>query len=115
MTLHTSLGDIKMEIYCEEVPISAENFLALCASGYYDGTLFHRNIKGFMLQGGRCLSSSIIQMKQTMEGVWQRTLSPNMMNKFNCLLQVTQQEQAKVERASTTLQMAGLRMNIDLS
>nr|DAD18648.1 TPA_asm: hypothetical protein HUJ06_020111 [Nelumbo nucifera] len=29
-----------------------KNFLALCASGYYDGTIFHRNIKGFMIQGG---------------------------------------------------------------
>jgi hypothetical protein len=31
---------------------STQNFLALCASGYYDGTIFHRNIKGFMIQGG---------------------------------------------------------------
>lgn len=31
---------------------SLQNFLALCASGYYDGTIFHRNIKGFMIQGG---------------------------------------------------------------
>lgn len=29
-----------------------QNFLALCASGYYDATIFHRNIKGFMIQGG---------------------------------------------------------------
>lgn len=35
-----------MAIFC------AQNFLALCASGYYDGTVFHRNIKGFMIQGG---------------------------------------------------------------
>jgi len=32
--------------------ILTQNFLALCASGYYDGTIFHRNIKGFMIQGG---------------------------------------------------------------
>ena len=52
VTLHTSHGDIKLEIYCDTVPRTAFNFLALCASGYYDGTLFHRNVKGFMLQGG---------------------------------------------------------------
>ena len=35
-----------------QAPRACENFLALCASGYYNGTLFHRNIKGFMVQGG---------------------------------------------------------------
>ena len=39
-------------IFCDTVPKAAENFLALAASGYYDNTKFHRNIKGFMLQGG---------------------------------------------------------------
>eukprot|EP00802_Teleaulax_amphioxeia_P031062 Tamp_34036.p1 GENE.Tamp_34036~~Tamp_34036.p1 ORF type:complete len:164 (+),score=38.12 Tamp_34036:65-556(+) len=52
MTLHTSLGDIKLELYCDRAPKSCENFLALAASNYYDNTVFHRNIKGFMLQGG---------------------------------------------------------------
>ncbi|KAL4537993.1 hypothetical protein Ndes2437B_g09076 [Nannochloris sp. 'desiccata'] len=52
LTLHTTLGDLKLEIYCDEVPRTATNFLALCASGYYDKTVFHRNIKGFMIQGG---------------------------------------------------------------
>ena len=52
VTLHTNLGDVKLEVYCEEVPRTAENFLALCASGYYNGTVFHRNIRGFMIQGG---------------------------------------------------------------
>eukprot|EP00611_Tribonema_gayanum_P015498 TRINITY_DN27359_c0_g1_i1.p1 TRINITY_DN27359_c0_g1~~TRINITY_DN27359_c0_g1_i1.p1 ORF type:complete len:175 (+),score=26.85 TRINITY_DN27359_c0_g1_i1:44-526(+) len=51
-TLHTSLGDIKVELYCDLTPKTAYNFLALAASGYYDGTKFHRNIKGFMIQGG---------------------------------------------------------------
>jgi peptidyl-prolyl cis-trans isomerase-like 3 len=46
------MGDIKIEVYCDMVPIAAYNFLALCASNYYDNTVFHRNIKGFMIQGG---------------------------------------------------------------
>ncbi|RDX57474.1 cyclophilin-like protein [Lentinus brumalis] len=52
VTFHTTHGDIKVEIFCEAAPKAAENFLALCASGYYDNTLWHRNIKGFMIQTG---------------------------------------------------------------
>ncbi|KAL5011875.1 hypothetical protein ScPMuIL_010426 [Solemya velum] len=52
VTLHTELGDIKMELFCEQCPQTCENFLALCASDYYDGCIFHRNIKGFMVQTG---------------------------------------------------------------
>eukprot|EP00193_Tetraselmis_chui_P010551 CAMPEP_0177775668 /NCGR_PEP_ID=MMETSP0491_2-20121128/14250_1 /TAXON_ID=63592 /ORGANISM="Tetraselmis chuii, Strain PLY429" /LENGTH=148 /DNA_ID=CAMNT_0019294303 /DNA_START=270 /DNA_END=716 /DNA_ORIENTATION=+ len=52
VTLHTNLGDLKLELHCDSVPRASENFLALAASGYYDGTIFHRNIKGFMVQGG---------------------------------------------------------------
>ncbi|KAJ9602962.1 Peptidyl-prolyl cis-trans isomerase cyp10 [Cladophialophora chaetospira] len=52
VTLHTTHGDLKIEIFCESVPKSAENFLALCASGAYDGTPFHRLILDFMVQGG---------------------------------------------------------------
>ncbi|GAA6018889.1 hypothetical protein JCM11491_001714 [Sporobolomyces phaffii] len=52
VTLHTSHGEIKIEVFCEAVPKTAENFLALAASGAYDGNLFHRNIKGFMIQTG---------------------------------------------------------------
>ena len=40
---HTSLGDIKIKIFCEETLLATETFLALCASGYHDGTLFHDN------------------------------------------------------------------------
>ncbi|KAI9836457.1 MAG: cytochrome P450 monooxygenase 4 [Sarea resinae] len=52
VTLHTTLGDLKIEVFCESVPKAAENFLALCASSYYDNTPFHRNIKTFIVQGG---------------------------------------------------------------
>ena len=52
LTLHTTLGDLKLELHCDRVPVVAYNFLALCASGAYDGTTFHRNVKGFVVQGG---------------------------------------------------------------
>ncbi|KAK2140870.1 hypothetical protein LSH36_1222g00006 [Paralvinella palmiformis] len=52
VTLHTDVGDIKLELFCDKCPKACENFLALCASGYYDNCLFHRNIKGFIVQTG---------------------------------------------------------------
>ncbi|KAF2879761.1 hypothetical protein ILUMI_26404 [Ignelater luminosus] len=52
VTLHTDVGDIKIELFCESCPKTCENFLALCASDYYNGCLFHRNIKGFIVQTG---------------------------------------------------------------
>ncbi|KAJ4477384.1 cyclophilin-like domain-containing protein [Lentinula aciculospora] len=52
VTLHTTHGELKIELFCEAVPKAAENYLALCASNYYDGCIFHRNIKGFMIQTG---------------------------------------------------------------
>ncbi|OWR48589.1 peptidyl-prolyl cis-trans isomerase-like 3 [Danaus plexippus] len=52
VTLHTDIGDIKIELFCEQCPKACENFLALCASDYYNGCLFHRNIKGFIVQTG---------------------------------------------------------------
>lgn len=50
--MHTDVGDIKLELYCEDCPKTCENFLALCASDYYNNNLFHRNIKGFIVQTG---------------------------------------------------------------
>lgn len=52
VTLHTSIGDLKFEIFCDTAPRTAFNFLALCTSGAYDDTVCHRNIKGFMVQAG---------------------------------------------------------------
>lgn len=52
ITLHTNLGDIKIELNYEKAPITAENFLNYCQSGFYNNTIFHRVIDGFMIQGG---------------------------------------------------------------
>lgn len=48
--LQTNKGNINVEVRCDVVPRMAENFLGLCAKGYYDGTKFHRSIKNFMIQ-----------------------------------------------------------------
>ncbi|KAF2276806.1 cyclophilin-like protein [Westerdykella ornata] len=48
----TSLGDLNIELLPEFAPRAVWNFVKLAKSGYYNGTIFHRNIKGFMIQGG---------------------------------------------------------------
>jgi len=50
--IKTSLGDITLELDAEKAPITVENFLEYVRSGFYDGTIFHRVIDGFMIQGG---------------------------------------------------------------
>lgn len=48
----TSKGTLRIELDVERAPKTVENFLAYVAKGHYDGTIFHRVIKGFMVQGG---------------------------------------------------------------
>jgi cyclophilin family peptidyl-prolyl cis-trans isomerase len=50
--MSTSEGDIKIELFADKAPISVKNFLRYVDEGHYDGTIFHRVIKGFMIQGG---------------------------------------------------------------
>lgn len=50
--LHTTLGDIHLRLYPEECPKTVENFTTHCRNGYYDNLIFHRVIKGFMVQTG---------------------------------------------------------------
>ena len=50
--LCTSMGDVFIRIFPEEVPKTVENFLGHCKSGYYNSLIFHRVIKGFMVQTG---------------------------------------------------------------
>ena len=50
--LTTTAGPITIELQSKEAPITVENFLAYVRSGYYAGTIFHRVIPGFMIQGG---------------------------------------------------------------
>ncbi|WP_319004925.1 peptidylprolyl isomerase [Microbulbifer aggregans] len=50
--LETDLGTIELVLYADKAPKTVENFLAYVDSGFYDGTIFHRVIPGFMAQGG---------------------------------------------------------------
>lgn len=51
VVLHTTMGDITIRLY-NDMPVTAGNFEKLVRSGFYDGTVFHRVIDGFMIQGG---------------------------------------------------------------
>jgi peptidyl-prolyl cis-trans isomerase A (cyclophilin A) len=50
--MRTSLGDITLELDADKAPKTVDNFLAYVDDGFYDGTVFHRVIEGFMVQGG---------------------------------------------------------------
>jgi cyclophilin family peptidyl-prolyl cis-trans isomerase len=51
-TLHTNHGAIEVELFDEDAPKTVDNFLKLSRDGFYDGVIFHRIIKDFMIQGG---------------------------------------------------------------
>jgi cyclophilin family peptidyl-prolyl cis-trans isomerase len=51
-TLHTSAGDIALRLYAADAPQTVNNFVFLAREGFYDDTIFHRTISGFMIQGG---------------------------------------------------------------
>ena len=50
--LETNVGTIELKLYPEKSPLAVENFIGLIKKGYYNGVIFHRVIKGFMIQGG---------------------------------------------------------------
>ncbi len=52
ITIKTNFGDIQFEVYDADAPKTVANFFALANKGFYDGVIFHRVIKGFMIQGG---------------------------------------------------------------
>ena len=60
--IETSMGDIKIELFKEKAPITVKNFLNYVKEGFYDGLIFHRVIKDFMVQGGG-MSEALEQKK----------------------------------------------------
>ena len=56
VTLHTSKGDIRLELFADKAPVSVENFLQYAKDGFYSDTIFHRVISHFMIQGDGTVS-----------------------------------------------------------
>ncbi|WP_445496638.1 peptidylprolyl isomerase B [Photorhabdus sp. SF281] len=52
VTFHTNFGDIVINTFADKAPVTVENFLNYCRNNFYDNTIFHRVINGFMIQGG---------------------------------------------------------------
>jgi len=75
VVLETSMGNIEIEIDEQNAPISTENFLSYVNDGYYDGTIFHRVIDGFMIQGGGFTPDG--SQKQTKEAIQLEANLPN--------------------------------------
>ena len=74
--LTTNNGDIVLELDKENAPVSTENFLKYVQDGHYDGTIFHRVIENFMIQGGGFTPD--MKQKETRKGIsneWQNSLS----------------------------------------
>jgi cyclophilin family peptidyl-prolyl cis-trans isomerase len=63
----TSLGEITIELYPDQAPETVENFLQYTDSGFFDGTIFHRVIPGFVLQGGGF--TPVMERKETREPI----------------------------------------------
>src|SRR3954468_16999475 len=51
-TIHTTKGDIEVEVFANDAPKAAKNFLDLARKGFYEGVIFHRIVPGFVIQGG---------------------------------------------------------------
>ena len=68
--LKTSKGDIVLELNAEKAPVSVENFLGYVKKKHYDGTVFHRVIEGFMIQGGgfKIVDGSLVE-QETGKGI----------------------------------------------
>ena len=67
VVMKTSMGDIEIELYPDKAPATVKNFLGYVDKGFYDGTVFHRVISNFMIQGGGMVPG--LQEKQTLAPV----------------------------------------------
>jgi len=78
--MHTTMGDIKIKLFKDETPKTFENFTTHAKNGYYNGLIFHRVIKDFMIQGGDPMGSGIGG-----ESIWGRSFEDEFTPKLHNL------------------------------
>lgn len=102
--IQTTLGDITVRLY-DETPLHRDNFLKLAKEGYYDGTLFHRVIKNFMIQGGDPDSKGAPAGKQLGVGgpgyTIDAEIKPELIHKRGALAAARQGDEVNPERRSS--------------
>lgn len=102
--IKTSLGDITVRLY-DETPLHRDNFVKLAREGYYDGTLFHRVIKDFMIQGGDPDSKGAPAGKQLGIGgpdyTIEAEIKPTLFHKRGALAAARQGDEVNPERRSS--------------
>ncbi|HBC29249.1 MAG TPA: peptidylprolyl isomerase [Prevotellaceae bacterium] len=103
--IHTSEGDIVVRLY-DETPLHRDNFIKLAGEGYYDGTLFHRVIRDFMIQGGDPESKGAPAGKPLGTGgpgynIPAEIVYPKLFHKRGALSAARQSDQVNPERASS--------------
>ena len=102
--ISTSLGDITAVLY-DETPLHRDNFIKLVNEGYYNGTLFHRVIKDFMIQGGDPNSRGAAPGKQLGTGgpdyTIEAEIKPNLIHKRGALAAARQGDEVNPERRSS--------------
>lgn len=102
--IQTTLGDIIVRLY-DETPLHRDNFVKLAREGYYDGTLFHRVIKNFMIQGGDPDSKGAPSGKQLGVGgpgyTIEAEIKPEFIHKRGALAAARQGDEVNPERRSS--------------
>lgn len=102
--IQTTLGDITVRLY-DETPLHRDNFIKLAKEGYYDGTLFHRVIKNFMIQGGDPDSKGAPAGKQLGVGgpgyTIEAEIKPEFIHKRGALAAARQGDEVNPERRSS--------------
>ena len=68
VVIETSKGDITLELYPDKAPVTVENFLGYVKSGFYNGTIFHRVIRRFAVQGGG-FTPDLVENLETIAGL----------------------------------------------